>query len=197
MPSEPAPESYRDKQIFTTGEAAEVCNVSQQTIIRCFDNGRLQGFRVPGSRFRRIPRAELLRFMRENEIPLDRLGDPSRRVLALGDGALIESVRKAFASDPTWQLLAAESPFAAGLDLERLVPEVLLIDAAIRDLDLAAAIAEIRRRQRLDPVRVLVCGGDGDEERLKAARRAGADGILRRPEDLGRLREFLHSANLG
>ena len=37
------------KQVFTTGEAAELCKVSQQTIIRCFDRGRLTGFRVPGS----------------------------------------------------------------------------------------------------------------------------------------------------
>ena len=46
--------NWREKQVFTTGEAAEICKVSQQTIIRCFDSGRLQGFRVPGSRFRRI-----------------------------------------------------------------------------------------------------------------------------------------------
>jgi len=37
------------KDLYTTGEAADVCNVSQQTIIRCFDAGRLEGFRVPGS----------------------------------------------------------------------------------------------------------------------------------------------------
>ena len=43
------------KTVFTTGEAAKICKVSQQTIIRCFDNGQLKGFRVPGSRFRRIP----------------------------------------------------------------------------------------------------------------------------------------------
>ena len=42
------------KQVFTTGEAAKVCNVSQQTIIRCFDRGRLTGFRVPGSKFRQV-----------------------------------------------------------------------------------------------------------------------------------------------
>ncbi|MHC4596794.1 MAG: response regulator, partial [Planctomycetota bacterium] len=29
------------KDLFTTGEAADVCKVSQQTIIRCFDAGRL------------------------------------------------------------------------------------------------------------------------------------------------------------
>src|SRR5881396_206586 len=59
------------KTVFTTGEAAEVCKVSQQTIIRCFDSGRLTGFRVPGSKFRRIPRDELIRFMRANSIILD------------------------------------------------------------------------------------------------------------------------------
>ena len=47
------------KTVFTTGEAAKICKVSQQTIIRCFDSGQLKGFRVPGSRFRRIPRDAL------------------------------------------------------------------------------------------------------------------------------------------
>src|SRR5262245_27796753 len=61
------------KTVFTTGEAAKICKVSQQTIIRCFDNGQLKGFRVPGSRFRRIPREALYKFMRDNGIPTDAL----------------------------------------------------------------------------------------------------------------------------
>ena len=59
------------KTVFTTGEAAKICKVSQQTIIRCFDSGQLKGFRVPGSRFRRIPRDILYKFMKENGIPTD------------------------------------------------------------------------------------------------------------------------------
>ena len=39
------------KTVFTTGEAAKICKVSQQTIIRCFDSGQLKGFRVPGKSF--------------------------------------------------------------------------------------------------------------------------------------------------
>jgi hypothetical protein len=31
--------AWAEKKIFTTGEAAQVCKVSQQTIIRCFDSG--------------------------------------------------------------------------------------------------------------------------------------------------------------
>jgi two-component system OmpR family response regulator len=58
---------------LTTGEAAELCGVSQQTIIRCFDLGKLSGFHVPGSRFRRIPRESLRAFMVEYGIPTEPL----------------------------------------------------------------------------------------------------------------------------
>ena len=74
-----------NKQVFTTGEAAELCNVSQQTIIRCFDQGRLDGFRVPGSRFRRIPRASLLKFMQDNGIPAVALEVNRCNVLVISD----------------------------------------------------------------------------------------------------------------
>src|SRR5437764_11469415 len=73
------------KTVFTTGEAAKICKVSQQTIIRCFDSGQLKGFRVPGSRFRRIPRAELYSFMRDNGIPTDALESGKRKLLIVDD----------------------------------------------------------------------------------------------------------------
>jgi excisionase family DNA binding protein len=66
-----APEAPAEQTVFTTGQVAKICKVSQQTIIRCFDNGTLKGFKVPGgSKHRRIPRASLEKFMKENGIPL-------------------------------------------------------------------------------------------------------------------------------
>src|SRR5438552_18489623 len=85
MAKNKSPSTWTDKQVFTTGEAAEICKVSQQTIIRCFDNGRLQGFRVPGSRFRRIPREALLQFMKDNNIPPDALDSGKTKVLVVDD----------------------------------------------------------------------------------------------------------------
>lgn len=75
-------ESLVGKEIFSTGEAAELCKVSQQTIIRCFDAGRLGGFRVPGSKFRRIPRQDLLNFMKANSLDCSPLRE-SVAILAL------------------------------------------------------------------------------------------------------------------
>ncbi|HWL93898.1 MAG TPA: helix-turn-helix domain-containing protein, partial [Phycisphaerae bacterium] len=69
--SELDPADWRSKSVFTTGEVADICRISQQTVIRCFDSGKLHGFRVPGSKFRRIPREALLHFMRDHDIPLE------------------------------------------------------------------------------------------------------------------------------
>src|ERR1700733_7144040 len=77
------------KDVYTTGEAADVCKVSQQTIIRCFDSGRLQGFRVPGSKFRRIPRDALIKFMKNNATPPDNLDSGRKKILVVDDDAEI------------------------------------------------------------------------------------------------------------
>jgi excisionase family DNA binding protein len=83
------------KTVFTTGEAAKICKVSQQTIIRCFDSGQLKGFRVPGSRFRRIPRDVLYKFMKENDIPTDALESGKRKALVVDDDEeLVELLRR-------------------------------------------------------------------------------------------------------
>ena len=105
----------RDKQVFTTGEAAEVCQVSQQTIIRCFDSGRLRGFRVPGSRFRRIPREELLRFMKENSIPQDRLDGAKRRVVVVDDDEqIVELFCDVLERDGRFDVRTAGGPIRSG-----------------------------------------------------------------------------------
>jgi len=55
-----------DEVYYTTGKAAKICKLSQQTIIRNFDDGSIKGFRIPGSRFRRIPRRSLIEFTKEH-----------------------------------------------------------------------------------------------------------------------------------
>jgi excisionase family DNA binding protein len=52
------------KRIFTTVEAAEICKLPHKTIIRCFRNGKLRGYRAGRTGFLCIPRKELQRFMR-------------------------------------------------------------------------------------------------------------------------------------
>jgi excisionase family DNA binding protein len=117
------------KDLFTTGEAAEVCRVSQQTIIRCFDAGRLEGFRVPGSRFRRIPRQSLVKFMKENKIPLDAIESGKKKVLVVDDDAeIVELIVEVLDRDGRFETETASSGYEAGIATERFRPELILLD---------------------------------------------------------------------
>ncbi len=58
------------QRVFTTGEAARICKVSLQTIVRCFDAGHLKGFRTASAQRRRIPRHSLIEFMIDHGIPV-------------------------------------------------------------------------------------------------------------------------------
>ena len=115
------------KTVFTTGEAAKICKVSQQTIIRCFDNGTLKGFRVPGSRFRRIPRDQLFAFMRDNGIPTDALESSKRKVLIVDDDEeLVELLKDAFERDGRFEIQLANNGFDAGMKVKEFRPDLVV-----------------------------------------------------------------------
>ena len=59
----------KGRKVLTTGEVAAICNVASRTVGKWFDGGLLKGYRRPGSRDRRIPIAELVRFMKKYGIP--------------------------------------------------------------------------------------------------------------------------------
>jgi hypothetical protein len=55
---------------YTTGQVASMAGVSQQTVIRAVDREEIKGaFRVPGSKFRRIPSDSVRTWFREQKIP--------------------------------------------------------------------------------------------------------------------------------
>jgi len=121
--------SDADKQVFTTGEAAKICNVSQQTIIRCFDSGRLQGFKVPGSRFRRIPRAELVLFMQQNNMDIGRLSSTPVQVLVIGLGAAeTDSIIRDHAIGHNIQIHHADDAWEAGFLANQHSPSLVILN---------------------------------------------------------------------
>jgi len=41
------------KDVLTTGQVAQICNVAPRTVTKWFDSGRLKGYRIPGSKDRK------------------------------------------------------------------------------------------------------------------------------------------------
>ena len=57
-------------KVYTTGQVAKICKVAPLTVGKWFDSGRLKGYRIPGSRKRRIPHAYLVKFLKAHGMPL-------------------------------------------------------------------------------------------------------------------------------
>ena len=140
--------SLSAKTVFTTGEAAKICKVSQQTIIRCFDNGSLKGFRVPGSRFRRIPREQLFAFMKENGIPTDALESGDRKVLVVDDDVeLVELLVDVFERDGRFEVKTANNGFDAGMLVREFRPDLVVLDVMLPDINGKEVCVRVRRER--------------------------------------------------
>lgn len=170
------------KTVFTTGEAAKVCKVSQQTIIRCFDNGSLKGFRVPGSRFRRIPRDLLFQFMQENGIPTDALESGKRRVLIVDDDEeLVELLVDVFERDKRFEIRTANNGFDAGMTVKEFRPDLVVLDVMLPDINGKEVCQKIRSDKSLEKVRVICISGMVEQDKIADLKVAGANEFLQKP----------------
>ncbi len=178
------------KTVFTTGEAAKICKVSQQTIIRCFDNGSLKGFRVPGSRFRRIPRDQLFSFMRDNGIPTDALENGKKKLLIVDDEQdLVELMSDAFARDGRFEIRTANNGFDSGMQVKEFRPDMVVLDVMLPDINGKEVCQRVRSDKTLDSVKIICISGMIEAEKVGDLRLAGADDFMQKPFTVDRLVE--------
>ena len=172
------------KTVFTTGEAAKICKVSQQTIIRCFDSGQLKGFRVPGSRFRRIPRDQLVQFMRENGIPTDELISGKRKLLIVDDDQdLVEVLVDVFERDGRFDVRSVNNGFDAGMMVKEFRPDLVVLDVMLPDINGKEVCQRIRSDPALDEVKVVCISGMVEQDKVQDLMNAGADDFMQKPFD--------------
>lgn len=181
---------WSTKRVFTTGEAAEICKVSQQTIIRCFDSGRLQGFRVPGSRFRRIPREELLRFMQQNDIPIENLGTALARVLVVDDDPeIVELFVDALERDGRFEVRTAGTGYDAGMLTESFKPQLIVLDYMLPDVNGNFVCQRLRSNPETAATKVIFVSGVVEPTEIEKLRDAGADDFVKKPFNIEKLIE--------
>ena len=170
------------KTVFTTGEAAKICKVSQQTIIRCFDSGQLKGFRVPGSRFRRIPRDVLYKFMRDNGIPTDALESGKRKALVVDDDEeLVELIKDVLEADGRFEVRVANNGFDAGMMVKEYHPDIIVLDVMLPDINGKEVCQRVRGDSNLDDVKIICISGMVEADKIADLKQSGADDFMQKP----------------
>ena len=176
------------KSLFTTGEAAEVCNVSQQTIIRCFDAGRLKGFRIPGSKFRRIPRESLVAFMRENGIPSDNFENGKKKVLIVDDDAeIVELIADVLVRDGRFEVKTASSGYEAGIMTHQFNPDLIILDYMLPDINGNIVCKTIKSNPDFAATRIIIVSGVVNQSEIEDLLNAGAEDFMKKPFNIAEL----------
>jgi two-component system response regulator RpaA len=176
------------KELFTTGEAANICQVSQQTIIRCFDAGRLEGFRVPGSRFRRIPRESLIKFMKANSIPLDGMESGKKKVLIVDDDAeIVDLLVEVLSRDGRFDIKTATSGYEAGIHTQQFRPDCILLDYMLPDVNGNVVCHTIRKNPEFENIKIIIVSGVIKQDEIDQLLKSGAQDFIKKPFDINEL----------
>jgi len=171
-----------EKDVLTTGEVAKICNVAPRTVSKWFDSGALKGYRIPGSKDRRIPVAELYRFMKAHQIPMDGIVSGNTRVLVVdSDAEVVDVLQKVLTDQTNYEVKSATTGFQAGLECERFRPHVILMDVHLGDTDARSLVALIRSNGQLQMTKILAMSGKLTDGQAQSLRGSGFDGFLKKP----------------
>ena len=172
----------RQKDVLTTGEVARICNVAPRTVSKWFDAGQLQGYRIPGSKDRRIPIAALIRFMKQHNIPTDALRSGRTRVLIVDtEVEVTEPLQRMLHEQANYEVRVVAGGFAAGLECEKFRPHVVLLDMHLADAEPVQVLRAVRDNADLIMTKMVAMSDRLSDGQLSHLLTQGFDGMLRKP----------------
>ena len=171
-----------DKDVLTTGEVAKICNVAARTVSKWFDTGQIEGYRIPGSKDRRIPVQSLMNFMQEHGIPFDGLMSGNTRVLIVDkDTEVCKTLERVFSDQTEYVVQSCSNPFTAGVECERFRPHVMLFDLEFCGDDYTTFTNSLRESDELQATKIIAMSGRLSDGQLTQLTCSGFDGVLRKP----------------
>ncbi len=171
------------KEVLTTGEVAKICHVAPRTVSKWFDSGKLRGYRIPGSRDRRIPLDQLVAFMRAHGIPLDGLDGGTCRILIMNGGGssqqqnLVQSLNEI----ERYEVRSVENGFEAGVSAQEFRPHVIVLEAEADEDETAIICRNIKSHSELQSAKVLAAVSQLDDSTRRRLLAMGFDECLLTP----------------
>jgi two-component system response regulator RpaA len=182
------------KKVFTTGQVAKICKVAPRTVSKWFDSGRLRGYRIPGSQDRRIPREQLIRFLKEHGMPLGELEEEEwHKILVIGaENLFIDRVKELLPEDDDYKYEIANSGFEAGIQAESFHPDTIIIDLALGRSESIQITQNLRRNVAYEGTMIVGLASE-DEAAPEKLTEYGFSEIFKKPFDVALLGERIRT----
>ena len=174
----------KGKNVLTTGDVAKICNVAPRTVSKWFDTGQLKGYRIPGSKDRRIPVSELIRFMKANNMPAPTLPVGKIRVLIVnGDDGAASALAETLRTKADYEVQTANSNFETGTIAQKFAPHVLLVNLLAEGIDATSICKSIRADEDLQTIRIIALANQLSDSESAALLQKGFDGSISNSDD--------------
>ena len=172
-------EMAKGKNVLTTGDVAKICNVAPRTVSKWFDTGQLKGYRIPGSKDRRIPLSELIRFMKAHNMPTAGLPVGKIRVLIVDSNEEAASaLAEALKTKAGYEVQTVRNNFETGATAQRFAPHVLLVNLLAEGIDAAGICRSIRANEDLQTIKVIAFADHLSDSESAALLKKGFDGYI-------------------
>jgi two-component system, OmpR family, response regulator RpaA len=176
------------KKVLTTGDVARLCSVAPRTVSKWFDSGELRGYRIPGSKDRRIPVAQLVRFMRANGMPLNGLDAGDQRILVLdADRDFAELLQAALVAEGRYDVFVCTTALEAGAAAAESKPHAVIVDISLTDVTPESMTQFFRSNADLEATALIGISTGLSETEGHALLELGFAGFLAKPFDVGAL----------
>ncbi|MBI3835151.1 MAG: response regulator [Planctomycetes bacterium] len=185
------------KDILTTGEVARICHVAPRTVSKWFDSGQLRGYRIPGSKDRRIPVDQLLRFMAAHGIPMDNVVVGPEKVLILdSDVEFAEALKRAL-KQRRYDVMIAESAFEAGALVQVHKPNIVIVDVELPDVHPPTMCRFFHSASELQSSMLVAMAAGMTPSMGESLLQQGFGGYLPKPFTLDALLAIIQSVEVG
>ena len=169
----------KGKNVLTTGDVAKICHVAPRTVSKWFDNGQLKGYRIPGSKDRRIPVSELIRFMKVHNMPTTGLAVGKIRVLIADSNQVTSSaLADTLKSKADYDVHIVRSNFETGAVVEKFAPHVLLVSLMAEGIDAADVCKGIRSNEDSETIKIVALANHLSDSESNALLKKGFDGYV-------------------
>jgi excisionase family DNA binding protein len=180
----------KGKNVLTTGEVAKICNVAPRTVSKWFDSGQLKGYRIPGSKDRRIPVSELMRFMKLHNMPASSLHAGKIRILIVdSDTNAASQLADELTGCADYEVQTVNSNFQTGAVAQKFAPHAMLVNLLAKDIDAVEICRNIRGNDDLQTIKMIALASRLSKAELDALMQKGFDGFVTNAADIHSLVE--------
>lgn len=182
-----------DKEVFTTFEAAKICNANITSIKNWIEKGELRAFRTPGGHHR-IERKVLEDFLNRHNMPNPFARRERRRLLLVHKRpATLEFLAGYFGAQYDYD--ATDDPQQALLTIGQWLPDTAIIDDRIEGIDLLTLVGTIEEHSSFGCVKVVAIH-DREEAYSDQLRAAGCKFVVTPATDQEAILEAVRRALL-